>query len=174
MGEKRDRLVRMTGSKKFLYALVLSFFFVSAALALEVETDKSVIYPTAIGDTKVWSDYVTISVRESGKPVQNASVSIKTESDILVSTATTDANGSAMLSVLLRSPYDLSIFVNEKDSGKRIQLLGSGEQKAKEEQKTQTAGAGTGTFDLSAPLIFISVLVVIAVGALWWKKKKIK
>jgi hypothetical protein len=150
--------------------LVSLFFLASTALALEVGTDKSVIYPTTIGSTTIWSDYITISVKESGKPVQNASVSIKTESDIQVSTATTDANGSAMLSILLRSPYDLLIFVDGKDSGRRIQLLISGEQqKIKEEQKPQATG--TGTFDLNIPFIFILIITIIVTGVLWKKKR---
>ena len=165
-------MVRMQNFKKFFDAILLIslLFLVSTAFALEVETDKSVIYPTTIGNTTIWSDYLTISVKESGKRVQNAVVSIKTESDVLVSTATTDASGTAVLSVLLRSPFDLSIFVDGKDSGRRIQLPVSGEQqKSTGVQKTPTAG--TGTFDLNIPFIFILILIIIVIGVLWKRRR---
>ena len=111
---------------RLAFAVVTVFLLQGAALgALQVAVEPERIPPVALGDSRVWSGYVTVTVTRDGGPGGGASVELRSPAATLAS-GRTDAAGRALLSLLSREPVSLQVWVDGADSGRRVELAAAG------------------------------------------------
>ncbi|MEM3087082.1 MAG: hypothetical protein QXT68_08105 [Halobacteria archaeon] len=102
---------------------MLALLCCPALAELQVSASPEQIPPAALGDSRVWNAYVTVTVLRDGRPGEGATVELRGASGAVAS-GRADASGRAVLPLLSREPDSFEVWVDGADSGRRVVLEG--------------------------------------------------